>query len=525
MDWSAFPFVEFFPSERFPKREEWKLYYLDVVDLLQMSEDLAISSMLGLLRGWALQAVLDLPFRFWFLETGEVVMSLEQYFDIIDERLSLIKGKNCDHTDSSRNRGRNVTEEEAESEKSQAEGRIKYSLNENSDESSELREVGSDLVGTGCKSQDEAMRKFQNVVDLLQLSEEQAEQLGLSMLGEVNGEEQVGIKYRYDQRTGQEIIVIPSEWIETNVASTDFKKESIESFDEEARRGNEVEERKNFDEEKEFGDRELQAQVEKEEEEKQRRKRQLHIAIESKKQRRLQEENRGKFLSNLEKVVTPEGFVYYNYNSSAKNGGDDRFPNSDSDNGGSEHEEVEFRSEQNELAVCTQEKNSDCLDILSPEFLSLVGGGEVDMREKESNQRTFAECLAEDNLRANLNEEIDTVIEEVPCVVERRDCVSSGDEVKSFRNKNKIREKSNGSVYPASVSSGHWRCTDLQTNRIGKTFRQFEESGSPGDIKRKRLKLWAFNNPQGDAAVKEFQAELEISTRAVVVFEKDRSAV
>ena len=194
MDWSAFPFVEYFSSEKFPKWEDWKLYYLDIADVLQMSEDLAMSSMLGLLRGWALQAVLDLPFRFWFSETSEVVMSLEQYFDVIDGRLSLIKGKNCDHTDSSRSRGRNVTKEEAESEKSQAEGRIKYSLNENSDENSELSEVASDLVGTECSSQDETMRKFQNVVDLFQLSEEQAEQLGLSMLGE----EQVGIKYRYD---------------------------------------------------------------------------------------------------------------------------------------------------------------------------------------------------------------------------------------------------------------------------------------------------------------------------------------
>ena len=84
MDLSAFPFVEYFPSERFPKWEDWKLYYLDVVDVLQMSEDQAMSSMLGLLRGWALQAVLDLHFRFWLSETGEVVMSLEKYFDIID---------------------------------------------------------------------------------------------------------------------------------------------------------------------------------------------------------------------------------------------------------------------------------------------------------------------------------------------------------------------------------------------------------------------------------------------------------
>ena len=236
---------------------------------------------------------------------------------------SIIKGKNCDHTDSSRSRRRNETEEKVESENGQAEGRIKDSLSETSDENSELSEVGSDLVGAGCKSQDEAKRKFQNVVDLLQLSEEQAEQLDLSMLGEVNREEQIGIKYRYDQRTGQEIIVIPIEWLQTNVASTDFKKESIESFDEETRRRNEVEECKYFDEEKEFGDRESQSQNKKEEEEKQRRKKQIHVDIGSKEPRRLQEENRGKFLSNLEKVITPEGFVYYVDNSSANNGGDD----------------------------------------------------------------------------------------------------------------------------------------------------------------------------------------------------------
>ena len=57
------------------------------------------------------------------------------------------------------------------------------------------------------------------------------------MLGEENREEDVGIKYRNDQRTGQKIIVIPSEWLETNIASTEFEKESFESFDEEACRG------------------------------------------------------------------------------------------------------------------------------------------------------------------------------------------------------------------------------------------------------------------------------------------------
>ena len=142
--------------------------------------------------------------------------------------------------------------------------------------------------------------------------------------------------------------MLPSEWLETNVASTDFKKESTESFDEEARRGYEVEECKYFDEEKEFGDRELQSQNTKKNEEKQRRETLMLVDIESKVPRRLQEENRGKFLKR---------------------------------NGGSKDEEVEFRLEQNEFAVCTQEKNSDCLDLLSPEVLSLVGGSEVNMRE------------------------------------------------------------------------------------------------------------------------------------------------
>ena len=63
------------------------------------------------------------------------------------------------------------------------------------------------------------------VVKLLRLSKEQAEQLELSILGEVNREEQLSIKYRYDQRSGQEIIVMPSEWLETNNASTEFERE------------------------------------------------------------------------------------------------------------------------------------------------------------------------------------------------------------------------------------------------------------------------------------------------------------
>ena len=73
---------------------------------------------------------------------------------------------------------------------------------------------------TRCGDQGEAMRNFLNVIDLPQLNEEQAEHLCLSMLGEVNREEQVGIKCRYDQRTGQKLTMIPSEWLETNMVST-----------------------------------------------------------------------------------------------------------------------------------------------------------------------------------------------------------------------------------------------------------------------------------------------------------------
>ena len=34
IDWSPFPFVEYFPSERFPNCEDVRMYYLDVVDVL-----------------------------------------------------------------------------------------------------------------------------------------------------------------------------------------------------------------------------------------------------------------------------------------------------------------------------------------------------------------------------------------------------------------------------------------------------------------------------------------------------------
>ena len=70
--------------------------------------------------------------------------------------------------------------------------------------------------------------------------------------------------------------MIPSERIETPFASTVFEKKSFKELDEKACRGKEnidkrVEQRKNFEAEKELGDREIQSQFEKEEEEKQRR--------------------------------------------------------------------------------------------------------------------------------------------------------------------------------------------------------------------------------------------------------------
>ena len=140
-------------------------------------------------------------------------MSLGQYFDIIDEKLSLSRVDNCYRTDSIRSRGRNIIEKKAESKNGQAGGRIKSALSGNSEENFEPIGVGSELMKTVCSNQDEAMRNLQNVINLLQLSAEQSERLGLSMSGEENREEQLGIKYRYDQRTGEEKIVIPSEWL------------------------------------------------------------------------------------------------------------------------------------------------------------------------------------------------------------------------------------------------------------------------------------------------------------------------
>ena len=59
-------------------------------------------------------------------------------------------------------------EQKVKSENCRTEGKIKYFLSENSGESFELSEVGSELVRTRCSHQEEAMRNFQKVVELLQ---------------------------------------------------------------------------------------------------------------------------------------------------------------------------------------------------------------------------------------------------------------------------------------------------------------------------------------------------------------------
>ena len=48
-------------------------------------------------------------------ENGEEVMSLGQYFDVIEKRLTLSRGENSVYTDSIRSRGRKVMEEKAKS--------------------------------------------------------------------------------------------------------------------------------------------------------------------------------------------------------------------------------------------------------------------------------------------------------------------------------------------------------------------------------------------------------------------------
>ena len=70
-----------------------------------MKDDQATLSMLDLLRGWSLQAVSELPFRFWLLETDQVVMLLGTN-DIIEKRLFLGREEYCERTEIIRSRGK-----------------------------------------------------------------------------------------------------------------------------------------------------------------------------------------------------------------------------------------------------------------------------------------------------------------------------------------------------------------------------------------------------------------------------------
>ena len=56
------------------------------------------------------------------------------------------------------------------------------------------------------------------------------------------------------------------------------------------------------------------------------------------------------------------------------------------DSMGSENEETELHPE---FCGCTQETSLKDVPLIAPDFLSLVGGGEVDMREIKSIQRNF----------------------------------------------------------------------------------------------------------------------------------------
>ena len=133
-----------------------------------------------------------------------------------------------------------------------------------------------------------------------------------------------------------------------------------------------------------------------------------------------------------------------------------------------------------------------------------------DIREKESIHKIFAERLAADNFKAGFTEEIGTVLVEVPCIVEKRGFISSRDEEESFRNKNKVSRKSNGSVGPTGISSGPCQRTESQTYKIGELSGQVDWSDNLGDLKGKRPKLYTVFIPRVDPKVQEFESQEEI---------------
>ena len=89
-----------------------------------------------------------------------------------------------------------------------------------------------------------------------------------------------------------------------------------------------------------------------------------------------------------------------------------------------------------EFFECKQKTSLQGVPLMEHEFSSLLGNGEIDMKEIEYIHRVFEECLGNINLRVNLNEEIGSVIEEVPCIVEKWGGLSSRVEEESFRNIN-----------------------------------------------------------------------------------------
>ena len=50
-------------------------------------------------------------------------------------------------------------------------------------------------------------------MELLQLNGEHAEQLKWIMLGEISKKKKEGIKYRVNETNGEEIILLPTEWL------------------------------------------------------------------------------------------------------------------------------------------------------------------------------------------------------------------------------------------------------------------------------------------------------------------------
>ena len=69
-------------------------------------------------------------------------------------------------------------------------------------------------------------RLISKVVQLLILSDEKAGQLRSIMLGEINGEEKVGMKYRVDEKARQEGVVLPIDWLKTNGSWSNFERKN-----------------------------------------------------------------------------------------------------------------------------------------------------------------------------------------------------------------------------------------------------------------------------------------------------------